>query len=350
MKTEHLTISNNDKIALISNLHTMLAAGIPILETIDSLHDGSKGSVKKLLETLRDDLMQGKHMYNSLAKFPGIFDKVTVNIIKAAEEAGTLDTTLQDLKITIKKEMEFSNQIRSALMYPIFIMLVFVGVLLMILVVVIPKIASVFSRLQVELPLPTKILIFLSNTVLTYTIPLIVGFVVFVVVFLYLYKRHKRVISGILFSLPLLSTLAKQIDLTRFSRSFALLLSAGIPITSALELAQDVVMKKSVEQAIAHSKDAVISGKKLSEGFKYAKNIFPNIMIKIIEAGEKSGSLDSSMQEVSDYLDDQVTNTLKTVTSLLEPIMLVGVGIMVGGMMLSILAPIYGLIGQVGRH
>lgn len=350
MKTEHLSLSANEKISLISNLHTMLTAGIPILETVDSLLDGSKGNQKKLLETLRNDLTQGKHMYITFAKFPAIFDKVTVNIIKAAEEAGTLDVTLKDLKNTIRKQIEFNGQMKSALMYPIFITVVFLAVLLMILVVVIPKISTVFSRLNVVLPLPTKILIFLSDIVLTHTIPLVIGLAVFIAIFMYVFKRHKRIITGMLFSFPVLSSLAKQIDLTNFSRSLSLLLSAGIPITTALELAQDVVMKKNVGKAINHSREMVLSGKKLSEGFKQAKDIFPNIMIKIIEAGEKSGSLDTSMQEVSDYLDYQVTASLKTLTALLEPLMLVGVGVMVGGMMLAILAPIYGLIGQVAHR
>ena len=163
VKTDRLSISGNEKLALMSNISTMLAAGIPIIETIESLLDGSKGNLKKLLETMRDDLNQGKHLYFAFEKFPKIFDTVTVNIVKASEEAGTLDVVLNDIKDSIRKDMEFSDKIRSALMYPIFIMGVFVAVMLMILVVVVPKISTVFSRLNVDLPVPTKILIFLSN-------------------------------------------------------------------------------------------------------------------------------------------------------------------------------------------
>jgi type IV pilus assembly protein PilC len=171
-----------------------------------------------------------------------------------------------------------------------------------------------------------------------------------VVGFIFLYKRYRRYMVRALYSLPLVSRLAREIDTTRFTRSLFLLLSSGIPITTALELSQAVVVKKEVGQAIMHSKDLVSSGKKLSEGFKDSKNIFPSIMIKITEAGEKSGSLDKAMQDASDFLDYQVSGTLKTVTALIEPLMLVLVGIMIGGMMLAIIAPIYGLIGQVGNH
>ncbi|HSX09696.1 MAG TPA: type II secretion system F family protein [Candidatus Saccharimonadales bacterium] len=342
------SLSSSDKIALISNLHTMLDAGIPILEVVDSLLQDSKGSQKKLLQTLRQDLGQGQHLYVTFTKFPKIFDKVTVSIIKSSEESGTLDTALEDLKNNIRKEIEFNDKIRSALIYPVFILIVFVLVMVVILVVVIPKIATVFSQLNVTLPLPTKILIFLSNALLTYTVPIVAVVALLIAAAVYIFKQNRMLVVRAMTSLPLISLLTQQIDLTRFTRSLYLLLNAGLPITVALELTQDVVIKKNISNAIKHAKNYVYSGKKLSEGFKDSKNVIPPIMIKIIEAGERSGSLDKSMLDVSEYLDYQVSNTLKTVTAMIEPIMLVGVGVLVGGMMMSIIAPIYQLIGQVG--
>ncbi len=345
-----LRITTSDKLGLISNLATMLSAGIPILEVVESLLEDAKGNQRKLLESLKMDLSQGNHVADALAKFPKIFDKITVNLIKASEEAGTLDVTLTDLKSSIKKEAEFSDKIKGALTYPVLIMFVFAGVLLMILIVVVPKISSVFLRLNAELPLPTKILIGLSQLITEYTVFALLGAVIIGVTLFFLYREKKREFLHLLFRLPLVSQLAQQIDLTRFSRSLYLLLNAGIPIASALELAQEVVLKKEVAQSIAHCKEVVLAGSQLSEGLKKAKGIFPNIMIKITEAGEKSGSLDKSMQDISEYLDYQVEKTLKTLTTLLEPIMLIFVGVLVGGMMLAIIAPIYGLIGQVASR
>ncbi len=350
MKTQNISLSANDKIALISNLATMLTAGIPILESIDSLLDGAKGNQKKILETLKEDLISGKRVYMTLAKFPRVFDKVTVNIIKASEEAGALDATLKDLVVIVRKEIEFNDKIKSALVYPVFILIVFVAVLLMILVVVVPKISTVFSRLNVELPLPTQIMMFMSDLILKNTIPLAAGIFSIFLLFMYLYKRNRRAVLRVLFSLPYISKLATEIDLTRFSRSLYLLLTAGLPITNALELTKEVVTKKEIAKALESTKETVISGKKLSDGFKEYKHVFPSIMIKITEAGEKSGSLDNSMQEISDFLDYQVSNSIKLVTSLIEPVMLVFVGGMIGGMMLAIIAPIYNLIGQVGSR
>ncbi len=348
MRTERATLSTNDKITLISNLATMLSAGIPILEAVDSLLEGSKGNQKLVLDTLKEDLIQGKRVHMTLAKFPRVFDKVTVNIIKASEEAGTLNVTLGDLIAIIKKDMEFNDKIRSAMIYPMFILFVFFGVMLMILVVVVPKISTVFGRMNVELPLPTKVMIFLSDLILQQTIPLIIGVVLTGVLFTVIYKRNRRAVFGVFFSLPYVSKLAREIDLTRFTRSMFLLLTAGIPVTNALELSEEVVMKKEVTKAIIHAKESVMGGKKMSEGLKDFKKVFPNVVIKIIEAGEKTGSLDKSMQDSSEYLDYQVSNSVKLVTALMEPIMLVFVGVMVGGMMLAIIAPIYSLVGQVG--
>ncbi len=343
-----LRISTADKLGLVSNLATMLAAGIPILEVVDSLLEDAKGNQRRFLESLKADLSQGNHVADAFAKFPRIFDNITVNLIKASEEAGTLDVTLEDLKSSIKKDSEFTDKIKGALTYPVLIMFVFAGVLLMILIVVVPKISNVFLRLNADLPLPTKMLIGLSQLVTNYTLFVALGTVITAVLIFVLYREKKREFLHFLFMLPLVSTLATQIDITRFARSLYLLLNAGIPIAAALELAQDVVLKKDVAKSILHCKEVVLAGSELSEGLKQAKDVFPSIMIKITEAGEKSGSLDKSMKDVAEYLDYQVDKTLKTLTTLLEPIMLIFVGVLVGGMMLSIIAPIYGLIGQVG--
>lgn len=348
MKISSITLSGGEKISLISNLSTMLTAGIPILEAVNSLIEDAKGNQLRILTALRDDLSQGKRVSASFANFPKVFDKVTVNIIKAAEESGTLEVALQDIKTNIKKEMEFTDKIKSAMIYPLLIMTVFIGVLVLILVVVIPKISIVFSRLKVELPLPTQVLIFSSNLLVNNTWSVLGGLALVVATIIVFFKVKRDLVLGVLFSLPLISKLVREIDLTRFSRSLHLLLSSGLTITAALELTQDVVMKKSTGAIIAKSKDMILAGKKLSEGMRLAKGHIPAIMIKLIEVGEKSGSLDKAMQDISEYLDYEVSNTLKTITVLLEPMMLLFVGLMVGAMMLAIIAPIYSLIGQVG--
>ncbi len=345
--SSNLSLSNADKISLVSNLATMLGAGIPILETVNSVLEDTKGSQRKVLETLKADLMQGKHLYASFAYYPRIFDTVTINLLRAAEEAGTLEATLQDLRDHIQKEMEFMDKIKFAMIYPLVIMVVFAGVLLMILTVVVPKISGVFLRLKVTLPLPTRILIFFSDLILKHTFGLLAGLLVFFAALFILYRTKKSLLTDLLFRLPVISQLVKQVDLTRFTRSMYLLLSSGIPLTTALELSQAVVIQRTTAKIISKSRDMVSSGKRLTDGLRQVKGYIPTLMIKLTESGEKSGSLDKSMGNISTYLDYQVSNTLKTATALMEPIMLVVVGISVGAMMMAIITPIYGLIGQV---
>jgi type II secretory pathway component PulF len=350
MMERSVSLKNSDKMALIGSMATMLTAGIPILDVVSSLLEDSKGGQQKILVALRDDLMQGKHVYATFSRFPKVFNSVTVSVIKASEEAGTLDVTLRDLKATTQKDIEFNDKVKSAMVYPVFIIFIFLAVLFMILIVVVPKISQVFSRLNVTLPLPTRILIFLSNLLLQHTIELLGGTALVVIIIMFLYRNQKSLIMEVVYGLPVISTLIQEIDVTRFSRSLHLLLTSGLPITTALELTSNVVVKRKTAEIVRRSRDMVLEGKKLSEGFRAGKGYIPTLMIKLMEAGEKTGTLDKSMQDISEYYDYEVTTTLKTLTALLEPILLVAVGIVVGGMMLAIIAPIYGMIGQVGAH
>lgn len=350
MKPSNISISNNEKISMFISLSTMLSAGITIIEAIDSLLEDSKGNMKKILATLKNDLSQGRRIHTSFAQFPQVFDKVTVNVIKASEEAGTLDVTLKQITETMQKDMEFTDKIKGALVYPIFIVIVFFAVLFMILVVVIPKITTVFLQLKLKLPLPTRILIFFSNIVTKQTIPLLAGLLILGGLIYLLFRFQKKLVVQTFYSLPLVSRLVIQIDLVRFTRNLAMLYKSGIIITSSLELCADIVLNKKVREMIQFTQKNVFAGKRFSESLHVYKKIVPSIMIKIIEAGEKSGSLEESLYQVATFLDYEVSRTLKTFTALLEPVMLVFVGIMVGGMMLSIIAPIYGMIGQVGTR
>lgn len=344
------SIKSSEKLSLLSNFSTMISAGIPILETIESLLEDSKGNTRKILEIMREDMLQGNHLYSTFSKFPEVFDKVTVSVIRASEEAGTLDTTLKDLRLQIEKEIEFNDKIRSAMIYPIIIFLVLIGVMMMMLVFVLPRLSKVFSSLNVELPLPTKILIGASNLITQYTLPLLAGFVVIAIFLVLIYKAQKKRILAVFFKLPLISTLVKDIDLARFSRSMYLLLSSGITITNALDLSQQVVRRPDISKAVSHAQETVLTGKTLSAGFKDNRKIFGGLYIKIVEAGEKTGTLDKSLEDVSKQMDHRVTTSLKNITVAIEPIMLVVVGIMVGGMMMAIIAPIYGLIGQINAR
>ncbi len=345
-----LQLVARDKLTLISNLATMLSSGIPILEAVETLLSESKGAMREVLLLLRKSLEQGHTVSDAMSKAPKAFDPVTINLVRAAEEAGTLEDSLHDLSQTIKKDIVFTSRLRGSMLYPLFVMVIFVGVLLMILLFVVPRISRVFAGLSVELPLPTQALIASSQFLISNYLIIIAVIVVIIVGLVTFYKLQKRVLIDAFLRLPLLSSLGRKIDLARFTRSMALLLKAGIPIAEALVLAKRVVVKKEVEAVIDDMIKSVDSGNPMTDALRHHKKVIPPMMVRILQTAELSGTLEKTMQELVEYFDEQVTNALKGMTDLIEPVLIVVIGLLVGGMMLAIVAPIYGIVGQINTR
>lgn len=348
MKLEKLRLKNRERLNLISNLCTMITAGIPVHSAIHAMTEEAKGNVKIVLDTMSQDLLTGKHLYESLAQFPRIFDSVTVNMVKAAEDSGTLDVTLKDVKEQIKKDIELQRKVKSAMTYPVLVMVVFTLILTMILVVVIPKIAVVFTQLKVHIPLPTRIMMGMSDILLHYPLVVLAVVIALTAGSIALYRVKRQKIIQLFGSLPVIRNVVRTIDLWRFTRSLYLLINAGTTIPAALELTEKVVVKPEVARAINFTYQSVLTGSPLSASFKQHKKVFPTSMIELVQAGEKTGTIDDSFHNVSEYLDEEISDSIDLLTTLLEPILLVMVAIMVGALMVAIIGPIYGMIGSIG--
>lgn len=348
MKQGNVRISSSVKLNLMSNMVTMLKAGIPIVTVVETLLEEAKGGEKIILTTIQRDLSSGKTLAEALGTFPKVFDTVVVSLVRVAEQTGTLEQTLDDLVKTIRKDIEFIDKVKGALFYPFMVVIVFVAVFIMILVVVMPKISQVFTRMSIDLPLPTKIMIATSNLLVTQWPYLLAGLAVIIILFSLLFRAKKQQSVRVVLSLPGIAHLSHQIDVTRFSRSMHLLLTSGVSITEALSLASRVVWTKEAKNAVDQGLENAGSGMPFSSGIRGKGTPFPPMMVKLIEVGEQTGTLDKAMQDVSEHMDYQVSKTLGKLTMMLEPIMLVIIGLAVGGMMMSIIGPIYGMIGQVG--
>jgi type IV pilus assembly protein PilC len=342
-----MTLQRKDKLTLISNLATMMAAGIPILEAVDGLLEENKGAMRKVLKVLRDSLYEGHPLSHGMEKIPSVFDPITVNLVRAGEEAGTLETVLKDLTKSIRKEMAFSDRLKASLTYPMFVLFIFVAVLTFILAFVIPRLAKVFSGFRGELPAATKFLMDVSDILLSYYPFLLAGAVALIVLLVSLYRTRRRAVINAFLSLPGLRQLGREIDLANFTRSMSLLLGAGVPVAEALRFSEAVVSKKEVVTLIQRLEKDVTAGHRLSVGLRASHKVAPSMMIRIIETAEVSGALEAAMQDLAAYFETQVNRTLKTLATLLEPVMLVVMGLMVGGMMLAVIAPMYNLITQL---
>lgn len=342
-----LRLSSKERLSIFTDLSTMLTAGIPILEAIESLVPDAKGHVKKVLIVLKNSLYNGEPLSRSLAKMPKAFDPVSVNLVRSAEAGGTLETTLHDIVQATKKETAFSDQLRATMIYPLFVMVIFLGIVILMLTFVIPRVAKVFSSLKVNMPWITKDMIKMSTVFMAHWIIIIVCLFIGVVLISVLIRTHKRVIFRLLLSLPMLKQLGINIDLTRFTRSFGLLMRAGVPIVEALELSEHVVQKKAIIEVIHQMRIDIAAGRPLATSLRKPKSIIPPIMSRSIKTAETSGTLNQTLQNLTEYFDDQVTESLKIVSSLIEPVLIILVGIMVGGLMIAIIAPIYNMISQI---
>lgn len=350
MVTYNYNLSLTEKLTIFTSLARMLAGGIPISQALDALLEDANNNQKRILDVLKADLAEGKNISESLEKFPKTFDPVITNLIRTAEKSGHLEKTLDEIVKTYSKESELKDKIKAAIAYPVFVIFTFLAIITLILLFVIPRITTVFLRLKQNLPLPTKILITISTQLRENTLIFLLGLAAVLAVLVFLFTKKKSLLLEIASKLPLVSNIATEVDLTRMSSSIALMLSSSIPLTEALNLSKKSVSQKNTKAAIAFCQETVESGKKFSEGLKKYPKIIPPIMIRMVEAGEKSGSLQKSLEELASYFDTKVDSSLKTLTILLEPSLLVIIGILVGGIMLAVIAPIYGLISQISNR
>lgn len=339
-----------ERLELFSNMETMISSGISMIDTVDSLLEDAKGDSRKILLILQDDLNEGRSIGYSFEKSPKAFDIISLQLIKAAEQSGTIDVTLRDLVKDIKKDIAFVEKVKHDISYPFFIMIVFIGVIVLLLVYVIPRIAIVFTRLNMILPAQTNAMIFASSFFLKYNVYIITLFACIIAFLSYLYSTRKQEFMNAFFSLPLLYPLGRDIDITRISRSIALLLSSGIPLLSCLDMVNEIALQHHARNAVKKAREAVFAGKKLSQGFQLSKAYLPPSMIRIIEAGEKSGALEKSFIQISERSQIRVESKLLSITTLLEPILILFIGLAVGSILLAVISPIYSLIGNISTR
>lgn len=341
-----INLTNREKLDFSSNLSTLIGAGVPIVEALESMLNDSKGNLKKFLNKINDDIQGGKSLSFSIEEIEKAFGSVSISLIKVGEESGNLDEALRDLADSLEKEIGFNEKVRSALSYPVLVFMVFMTIMIVMLVYVIPRISDVFSRLNVEIPLATRILIFISNLILVNTTEFLIGGFVLAVAITLLSIFKKSAIVLFLSSLPLIKPLIVDIDIARFSHNMGVLLRSGVPAVKALRLSSSVTFRPKLKKAIEDSADEVESGKSISQSLGKTR-AFPNRVITILGAGEKSGNLDKSLNEISRAYELSTEASLKRITIMLEPILLAVIGLIVGGIMLSIIAPIYQLIGSI---
>jgi type IV pilus assembly protein PilC len=343
-------ITDKDIVIFTRQLATMIDAGLPLVQCLDIL--GSQTENKTLMgvvNQVRSDVESGATFADALKKHPKVFDNLYVNMVAAGEAGGILDTILQRLAAYMEKFAKIKRQIKSAMIYPSVILFVAVSVVSLLLVIVVPMLANMFAEGGQALPLPTRIVVAVSNFLkgwggLSLLVAAVGGFVG-----LKQFRKTEnglRITDGIALKLPVAGTLIQRVSVAKFTRTLGTLMTSGVPILEGLLIVSRTAGNKVVEEAIVTTRTSVSEGKTLAEPLSKAK-VFPAMVVQMIAVGEATGALDNMLNKIADFYDDEVDSAVNALTSMLEPMLMIFLGTTVGFIIIAMYMPIFQM-GSLG--
>lgn len=328
----------------------MLRAGLDVKRALAALRDQSRSkTMKEALEVVYRSIERGQTLAESLAAFPNVFSELFVSFVRVGESSGRLQESLEVLAQQLQKEYDLKRAIRGGLMYPIVILVALVTVGVAMMIFVIPKLVEVFEGFDVELPLMTRILIAVSDFTQVYWYIVIAGaaFLIFMVIsLLRVHSVKQAVMHGLLYT-PAIGPIMQKINLARFSRNLGSLLSSGVSFIESLEILGANTPHPSYANTLIAALDHVKQGKPLSDFLADFKRLFPPLVTNIIKVGEETGELSQVLNEVALFYEGEVDQTMKNLTSIIEPILMVVIGLAVGALAVSVISPIYSLVNVI---
>jgi len=342
-------ITDSDRIFLVRNLATAIKAGLSITEALDVLINETKsGLMRDILITVRSRVQAGGKISEGFAVYHKYFPPVFIGLLKSGEVSSQLDKTLNELSNHLVKEYALVRKVKSALVYPTLLLAASFGVVIFLVTFVLPRLAKTFELSGAQLPFITKALLWISGVVTAQPIITILVFVAIVVFAIYLKRSSwgKAVIAATLFHTPVVRDLMRRVALVRFTRTFGSLLSGATPILDALDISANAVGNDYYRDAIIDTQGKVRSGVPLSKALGEYPDLFPGLLLSLIAVGERTGNLEYVLSTFANFYDDEVDAKLKDLTTLFEPILLIIMGLIVGTIAVSVLLPIYQLVGK----
>lgn len=327
----------------------MLDAGLPLVQCLSILSEQQqRESFKQALNQIREDVEAGSTLADAMRKHPKVFDDLFVNMIAAGEAGGILDTILQRLSVFLEKAVKLKRGIISASVYPSIVVLVAIVIVVVIMIFVIPVFATLFEGMNAPLPLPTRFIMGLSSFMKQFIIPILIATGLGVAGVRYYYKTDSGhlMIDRIMLAIPILGGVLKKISIARFSRTLATLLSSGIPILDGLSITAETAGNVVIRNGLIHARTEVEQGKTLAEPMRKVK-AFPSMVTQIVGVGEQTGELDQMLEKLADYYEDESDAAVANLLTMLEPIMIVFLGGVIGGIVVSMYLPIFTLIGRM---
>jgi type IV pilus assembly protein PilC len=331
----------------------MIDAGLPLVQCLEILAGQQENKTfQKILNGVRGSVEGGATLSASMKQFEKVFDPLYYNMVEAGETGGILDTILQRLSSYIEKNVKLKRAVKSAMIYPIAVLGIAALVIILLLWKVVPIFIQLFNGLGVDLPLPTRIVIMLSDFVGSiYGLMILVVFagIVIALKFWYGTPQGRMVIDTILLKVPLVGILLRKIAVARFTRTLGTLISSGVPILEGLDITARTSGNAVVERAITQTRKAVEAGRSLVEPLKET-DVFPGMVTQMIGVGEQTGAMDAMLQKIADFYEDEVDAAVKDLLTAMEPIMIVVLGLVVGGIVISMYLPLFSLIGKLAGH
>ncbi|MGC8851940.1 MAG: type II secretion system F family protein [Minisyncoccia bacterium] len=345
---ENLTLT--DKVFLTKYLSLMLKVGTDLFSAIDILiEDFESGVAKRFLLEIRSNLEQGKPFWYTFSLHPEYFNSVVTNLIKAGESSGNLENTLEQVSLDLERERDLSSKIKSALIYPILLLVASFFMIIFLVVFAIPKLAEMFMATGVKLPTYSRIVLgtgMFLNKYLAVVLPVILGVPIGLFIYFGKTTAGKKIFNEFLDKIPLTHNLLEKLALQRFSTVLAHLIKAGMPIVQAIEVTSYATGNPKYEAALLRiSKEYLAKGLSIGDSFKREK-IFPPVVTNLIAIGEKAGHIEEILETLSKFYESEIDVSLKTLVSLIEPVMLLVLGIIVGGIALSLIVPVYQFVSQ----
>jgi type II secretory pathway component PulF len=345
-------ITITDQIFLTRYLALMLKVGTDIFKAIDILiADFEKSAVRSLLIEIRENLSKGQPFYSTFAKYPKIFSPVFTNLIRAGEASGNLEKVFEELSDSLERQRDLSQRIKSALIYPILLVVASIGIVALLVTFAIPKMATLFEGSEMKMPPITKMIFSVSAFLSHYGLYLLIGVIILVVALLMFYKLTligRRFFQRIAYKIPLVNNILAKMSYQRFAVTFGALMRAGLPILENLEITATTVGNEEMRQAllrIAH--EGIVKGVTLGEAFR-KEEAFPQTIRTLISIGEKAGHTEEVLHTLSSFYDSEIDAAVKSLVSIFEPLMLVIIGVVVGGIALAVILPVYQFTTQLG--
>lgn len=328
------------------NLSTMIRAGVSLGEALPALSQNTEHkTLRRILIDIAANVERGNTLAMSLARYPKIFPVLYTSLIEVGEQSGRLSEVLAQLFLQLKKTHDLRAKVRGALIYPTFVVSAMIIISILMLIFVVPKITGIFSDVNVTLPLPTRILIAISHFFQNHALLILAGLPL-VVIGLAIVARQPPVrfrLHQLLLILPIFGSIAKKINLAAFARTLSSLIKTDLPIVKSFKLTAPTLGNVLYQQALVAAEGRLAKGETVASVLSGSPNLFPPLLIQMISTGEKSGALDSILEETADFYERQVSETMTNLPSLLEPILIILLGIGVAGMALAIIMPMYSL-------